>query len=149
MLYLLYFNTKHIASFSNPRLLFLCLRSFGNKLFPLLPPAGLKSFDIYYIHFLKLFRGSLEKLFIEEHTQNETTSSLSGIHWMRLVLNHCSSDINQGKATFPFKRCILFQDQRAKILVYLNTESTQKGETLFCEGLRSLEDHPWQVRNET
>lgn len=99
------FNTKHM--FSNTRLLYLCLRSFLDKLFPLLRAVAGQGFKKcqHYIYFLTVFRGSLKKLSLEEHTQNDTTtrSALAGIHWSRLVLSYFSSDTLQGKETSPWK----------------------------------------------
>lgn len=140
------FNTKHIAVFSNPGLHYLCLTSVLDKLFPLLPPAGgrvLKIFNIIYI-FSESFKGSLKKQLLEEHTQNDTTTTsiLAGIHRTGLVLRYFSSDTIQGKETSPFKGAFTFQHQRAKILVSPNTESIQGGEMLSHEGFRGLENCP-------
>lgn len=70
--------------FPNTRLLYLCLRSFLDKLFPLLRAVAGQGFKKcqHYIYFLTVFRGSLKKLSLEEHTQNDTTTSsaLAGIH---------------------------------------------------------------------
>lgn len=96
------FKSEHMVMCSSLRMLYLCLGTFLNSLFQVQPPArdGILKKILYFIYACPdNFQGSLKKLSLEEHIQNDTSSSttLAGIHWRRLVLNYFGSDTIRGK----------------------------------------------------
>lgn len=73
------------------------------------------------MYILNYFQGSLKKLSLEEHSQNDASSNtLAGIH-RRLVLNYFSSDTIHGNVPL-----ISGPKGKSTVLISTNTESVQK-----------------------